>query len=66
MDDRLIYKEETYRVIGLCMKVHGILAKGYSETAYKGSLEYEFSIKQIPFSREKSYKIQRHYTAKGI
>jgi GxxExxY protein len=66
MDDRLIYKEEAYRVIGLCMEVHGILGKEYSETVYKGALEYEFSINQIPFSREKSYKIQRHYTAKGI
>ena len=58
MDDRLIYKEEAYRIIGLCMEVHGILGKGHSEVVYKDALEYEFSINQIPFSREKSYKIK--------
>ena len=58
MDDRLIYREEAYRVIGLCMEVHGILGKGHSEVVYKDALEYEFSINQIPFSREKSYKIK--------
>jgi GxxExxY protein len=58
MDDRLIYREESYKIIGLCMEVHGILGKGHSETVYKDALEYEFSINQIPFSREKSYKIE--------
>ncbi len=58
MDDRLIYREEAYRIIGLCMEVHGILGKGHSEVVYKDALEYEFSINQIPFSREKSYKIK--------
>ena len=58
MDDRLIYREEVYRIIGLCMEVHRILGKGHSEVVYKDALEYEFSINQIPFSREKSYKIE--------
>ena len=58
MDDRLIYREEAYRIIGLCMEVHGILGKGHNEVVYKDALEYEFSINQIPFSREESYKIK--------
>ena len=58
MDDMLIYREESYKIIGLCMEVHGILGKGHSEVVYKDALEYEFSINQIPFSREKSYKIE--------
>ncbi len=58
MDDRLIYREESYKIIGLCMEVHGVLGKGHSEVVYKDALEYEFSINQIPFSREKSYKIE--------
>ena len=40
------------------MEVHGILGKGHNEVVYKDALEYEFSINQIPFSREKSYKIK--------
>jgi GxxExxY protein len=58
MDDRLIYRKESYKIIGLCMEVHGILGKGHSEVVYKDAMEYEFSINQIPFSREKSYKIE--------
>ncbi len=38
--------------------MHGILGKGHSEVVYKDALEYEFSINQISFSREKSYKIK--------
>jgi GxxExxY protein len=44
MDDRLICREEAYRIIGLCMEVHGILGKGHSEVVYKNALEYEFLI----------------------
>ncbi len=40
------------------MEVHGTLGKGHSEVVYKDALEYEFSINQVPFSREKSYKIK--------
>ncbi len=58
MDDRLIYREEAYRIIGLCMEVHGTLGSGQSEVVYKDALEYEFSVNQIPFSQEKSYKIK--------
>ncbi len=58
MDDRLIYREEAYRIIGLCMEVHGVLGKGHSEVVYKDALEYELSINQVPFSRGKSYEIK--------
>ena len=58
MNDRVIYREEAYRIIGLCMEVHGILGKGHSEIVYKDALEHEFLINQIPFSREKSYQIK--------
>ncbi len=38
--------------------MHGIPGKGHCEVVYKDDLEYEFSINQIPFSREKSYRIK--------
>lgn len=56
MDD-IYLKEESYKIIGLCMEVHKILGKGHSEVVYKDALEYEFKINSIPFEREKIYEI---------
>lgn len=57
MDD-IYLKEEIYKIIGLCMEVHKILGKGHSEVVYKDALEYEFRLNNIPFEREKEYRIQ--------
>lgn len=57
MDDFYL-KDETYKIIGICMEVHKILGKGHSEVVYKDALEYEFKINNIPFEREKIYKIE--------
>jgi GxxExxY protein len=40
----LIYKEESYQIIGLCMEVHKNLGPGFLEIVYKDALEYEFKI----------------------
>ena len=37
----LLYKEESFRIIGLCMAVHRELGKGYDEVIYKDALEIE-------------------------
>ncbi|WP_396186316.1 GxxExxY protein, partial [Flavobacterium sp.] len=57
MDD-IYLREESYKIIGLCMEVHRILGKGHSEVVYKDALEYEFRTNFIPFEREKSYEIE--------
>jgi len=51
-------KEETYKVIGLCMEVHKILGKGHGENVYGDALEYEFKSNNIPYEREKKYNIE--------
>jgi GxxExxY protein len=53
----LIYKEEFYKIIGICMEVHRLLGRGFLEIIYKDALEYEFNKNNIPFEREKEYKI---------
>jgi GxxExxY protein len=50
-------KEETYKIIEICMEVHKILGKGHSEIIYGDALEYEFRKNEIPFEREKKYNI---------
>ncbi len=56
--EEFYFKEETYRIIGLCMEVHKILGKGHSEKIYGDALEYEFKINNIPYEREKKYTIE--------
>ncbi|GGB71078.1 hypothetical protein GCM10007424_08850 [Flavobacterium suaedae] len=54
----LIYKEEYYKIVGICMEVHRHLGGGLLEVVYKDALEYEFRKNNIPFKREKEYTIQ--------
>lgn len=51
-------KEETYKIIGICMEVHKILGKRHSEKVYGDALEYEFQKNKIPYSREVKYNIE--------
>ena len=53
----IILKNESYELIGICMEVHRELGMGFKEIVYKDALEYEFKIKNIPYMREKEYKI---------
>ena len=53
----IIYKEESFRIIGLCMEVHNNFGKGFLEIVYKDTLEYEFRKNNIPFEREKEYDV---------
>jgi GxxExxY protein len=50
--DKIIYKEESYRIIGACMDVHRELGCGFLEQVYQEALEIILSENQIPFSRE--------------
>jgi len=56
--ENLIYKEEAYKIIGICMEIHGILGKGLLEVVYKDAMEYEFKCQKIPYEREKPYTIK--------
>ncbi len=54
----LIYKEEAYNIIGICMEVHNNLGAGFSEIVYKDALELEFKLAGINYEREKEYSVQ--------
>ena len=53
----LIYKEEFYKIIGICMEVHRNLGKGFLEIVYKDALEYEFKKNNVLYDREMVYEI---------
>ena len=52
-----LYENESYKIIGILYEVHKNLGKGFSEIVYKDALEYEFNKNNIPFEREKEYKV---------
>lgn len=58
----IIYKEESYTIIGKCMEVHSELGHGFSEMVYKDALEIELSENDILYEREKEYPV--HYKGK--
>jgi GxxExxY protein len=58
----LLYKEEVFQLVGLCMEIHRELGKGHDEVIYKDAFVVELSRAGIPFSREKNYEI----TYKGV
>ncbi len=53
----LIYKNESYKIIGKCMEVHNNLGAGFLEIVYKDALELEFRKANIPYEREKMYEV---------
>ncbi len=55
--NELLYKEEVFQLVGLCMEIHRELGKGHDEIIYKDALVVELDRAGIPFLREKSYEI---------
>jgi GxxExxY protein len=55
--EKIIYKEECYKIIGKCFEVHQQLGAGFLEIVYKDALEYEFRNNNIQYSREKIYEV---------
>lgn len=70
---QIIYKNESYFVIGLCMDIHNELGKGFSEGVYSDALEIELKTNGVPFKKEvkfdiiyKGKKLKHHYFADFI
>lgn len=50
--NKILYKDESFAIIGACMKVHRSLGAGFLEAVYEEALEKEFHIQKIPFKRQ--------------
>lgn len=53
----IIYKEESYKVVGAAFKVYNALGHGFLEAVYQEALVIEFQRPGIPYEREKELKI---------
>lgn len=54
----LLYKEESFEIIGACMNVHKELGFGFLEEVYQQALEHEFKLSYIPYEREIPLRIK--------
>ena len=62
MATEIVYKELSYKIIGLCLEVHNILGRGHSEVVYKDALQVELRTNEMNFNREANFRI----TYKGV
>ena len=53
----LIYKEESYEIVGICMEVHNELGPGLLEIIYKDAIEWEADSRFIRYEREKEFPV---------
>lgn len=60
----IIFRNESYLIIGACMEVHKKLGVGFLESVYAEALEQEFMKSNIPYQREK--KLPVHYDGKPL
>ena len=49
---KIIYKDESYAIVGACMKVHRALGPGFLEAVYEEVVEKEFIVQNIPYKRQ--------------
>jgi len=55
--EEYIYKEESYKTVGILYEVHKNLGRGFSEIVYKDAIEYELQLQNIPYQREKEFSV---------
>ena len=53
----ILFKDESYHIIGACIEVHKKLGAGFLESVYSEALEVEFIKAHIPYNREKKLPI---------
>ena len=53
----IVYKEESYKIVGAAFKVYNNLGHGFLEAVYQEALEIEFERQGITYEREKELSI---------
>ena len=66
----ILFKEESFRIIGAAMEVYNVLKSGFAECVYQSAMELEFGDRSIPFARQvplrvkyKQHTLDKHFIA---
>ena len=51
-NQEMLFKDESYEIVGACFEVHNQLGSGFTEPAYQEALEIELGIRGIPFKSQ--------------
>lgn len=54
----LLFKEEAFKIVGICMNIHKALGMGLKEINYKDAMEIDFIESGIKFDREKRFIVK--------
>ena len=54
----LLFKNESFKIIGIRMEIHKTLGMGLKEINYKDAMEIEFIRNNIPYEREKRFSVK--------
>lgn len=73
MGTDILYKEESYQIIGACFEVYKELGPGFLEAVYQECLAKEFTLQNIPYKEQvrlqisyKGQKLEKYYDADFI
>ena len=47
--EKILYKDESYRIIGACFEVYNNKGFGFTEPVYQECLQHELTLQDIPF-----------------
>lgn len=52
MSDKIIFREESFHLVGAAIEVHKEIGCGFTELVYQEAFEEELRLRGIPFERE--------------
>jgi len=58
MEDKLVYKELSYKIVGILFEVYNQLGYGYKERCYEKAIERYLVHKKIDYKRQAPYKVR--------
>ncbi len=58
MDSKILYKDESYAIIGACFNVYKEMGSGFLEAVYQECLEMKSSFRKIPFETQKDLQLK--------
>jgi len=57
MNSKLLFEEESYKILGVCIAVHKKMGSGFQKEVYEEVIQREFVKNDIPFEKKKKLSL---------